>query len=216
MKPKKNLKVFVTTAMLAAVAGVLMSLEVSVPLMPPFYKLDFSDVPTLIGLFAYGPWSALAIEVLKIVIKLFTVGTNSAYVGELANLIGAFLFIFPIWWVYRGLKQTRTAGKVALCVSVPIRVAVSCAINAFITLPLYAKATGMDMNTLVRAVAGVNPSITDLRTFIVLATVPFNLLKDGLNAVIGYLLYATLEKVHVFEKKPAPKAGSLDWEAERK
>ena len=38
MKPKKNLKVFVTTAMLAAVAGVLMSLEVSVPLMPPFFN----------------------------------------------------------------------------------------------------------------------------------------------------------------------------------
>ena len=29
------------TAMLAALAGVLMSLEISVPMMPPFYKVEF-------------------------------------------------------------------------------------------------------------------------------------------------------------------------------
>ena len=39
------------TAMLAALAGVLMSLEISVPMMPPFYKVDFSDVPSVIALF---------------------------------------------------------------------------------------------------------------------------------------------------------------------
>lgn len=33
--------------MLAAVAGALMSLEFSVPMMPPFYKIDFSDVPSI-------------------------------------------------------------------------------------------------------------------------------------------------------------------------
>ena len=37
--------------MLAAVAGVLMSLEFSVPMMPPFYKVDFSDVPSVIAVF---------------------------------------------------------------------------------------------------------------------------------------------------------------------
>lgn len=29
----------------------LMSLEFSVPLMPPFYKVDFSDVPSIVAVF---------------------------------------------------------------------------------------------------------------------------------------------------------------------
>ena len=69
------------TALLAAVAGVLMSLEFSVPLMPVFYKVDFSDVPAVIALFAMGPASGLAVEVVKVLIKVVTVGTNSNFVG---------------------------------------------------------------------------------------------------------------------------------------
>ena len=55
-----------------------MSLEISIPIMPPFYKLDFSDVPSISALFAYGPVSGGAVEVTKILIKLITVGTNTA------------------------------------------------------------------------------------------------------------------------------------------
>lgn len=49
------------TAMLSAVAFVLMFLEFSVPIMPPFIKMDLSDLPELIGAFAMGPVSGVAI-----------------------------------------------------------------------------------------------------------------------------------------------------------
>ena len=74
MKTKQNVSYLVTTAMLAALAGALMSLEISVPMMPPFYKLDFSDVPSVIALFLMGPASAAWVEVIKLLIKLVTVG----------------------------------------------------------------------------------------------------------------------------------------------
>lgn len=198
---RRNLKSIVSTAMLAAVAGVLMSVEFSVPFMPPFYKIDFSDVPTIIGLFAFGPASAFAIEVIKIMIKLITVGTNSAYVGELANLIGIFIFILPIWFTFKAMKQTKKAAKISLIVSVPVRVAFSCFVNACITLPLYAAAMGMSLEQVVQAVAYVNPAITNLTTFLVLATIPFNLVKGILNASIGYVMYERLAKANVFEQK---------------
>ena len=72
-----KIRTLVYTALLAAIAGVLMSLEFSLPMMPPFYKIDFSDSPSLIALFTLGPWPAFAVEVIKILIKLATVGTNS-------------------------------------------------------------------------------------------------------------------------------------------
>ena len=84
---KWSIQKLIYTAMLAAVAGVLMSLEFSVPMMPPFYKVDFSDVPSVIAVFLMGPVSGICVEVIKLLIKLITVGTNTMYVGELANLV---------------------------------------------------------------------------------------------------------------------------------
>ena len=40
------------TAMLSAVAFVLMYLEIAIPIMPSFIKFDFSDLPALLGSFA--------------------------------------------------------------------------------------------------------------------------------------------------------------------
>ena len=78
---KWSIQKLIYTAMLAAVAGVLMSLEFSVPMMPPFYKVDFSDVPSVIAVFLMGPVSGICVEVIKLLIKLITVGTNTMYVG---------------------------------------------------------------------------------------------------------------------------------------
>lgn len=44
----------VVTAMLSAVAAVLMFLEFSVPIMPSFIKLDISELPALLASFPWG------------------------------------------------------------------------------------------------------------------------------------------------------------------
>ncbi|MEI3220077.1 MAG: ECF transporter S component [Lachnoclostridium sp.] len=192
-----NLQKLVVTAMLAAVAGVLMSLEISVPVIPPFYKVDFSDVPSIIAVFLLGPVSGMCVELIKILIKLLTVGTNTMYVGEFANLIGIVLFIVPLWFVYKRVGEGKKGIKIALAASVPIRIAFSCFVNAFITLPLYAAAMGMTMDQVVQTVGAVNPAIKNLPGFIIMATIPFNLLKNTLNCVVGYLLYERLKAAHV-------------------
>ena len=202
MKQKWSVQEMIMTGMLAAVAGVLMSFEFSVPMMPPFYKVDFSDVPSIIALFTMGPSSAVCVEVIKILIKLITVGTNSMYVGELANLLGVVLFVAPIWVIYVKGERTVKAAITALAVSLPIRIVFSCFLNACITLPLYAKAMGLPLNDVVRSVAAVNPMIQDLPTFLILATIPFNALKIALNYIAGYALFERL-RVLSFVRKAA-------------
>lgn len=192
MKNSVAIKKMVITAMLAAVAGVLMSFEFALPMMPPFYKVDFSDVPSVIALFSMGPAAGAAVEIIKIAIKLLTIGTSTMYVGDLANLIGVALFIIPTWLIYKKRGMTLKASREALVVSLPIRIAMSCCVNAFITLPLYASAMGISLNEVVQMVASVNPAIKDLTTFIVLATIPFNFIKLFLNYFIANMLYARL------------------------
>ena len=197
---KWSIQKLIYTAMLAAVAGVLMSLEFSVPMMPPFYKVDFSDVPSVIAVFLMGPVSGICVEVIKLLIKLITVGTNTMYVGELANLIAAFLFVWPLWFLYQKLGANRKAAVEALLLSIVIRAACACFINANITLPLYAKAMSLPLDEVIRMVASVNPAIKDLNGFIILATIPFNVLKVGLNYIVGQLLFVRLRAAKIVPK----------------
>ena len=192
---KWSIQKLIYTAMLAAVAGVLMSLEFSVPMMPPFYKVDFSDVPSLIALFLMGPVPAVCVEVIKVLIKLVTVGTSTMFVGDLANIISIVMYVLPVWFIYKKMGKTRKAGITALAASIPLRVAFACFVNACITLPLYAKAMEMPLDGVIQIVAAVNPAIHDLTSFVVLATIPFNVLKIGLNYVVGFLLYGSLCKI---------------------
>ncbi len=197
---KWSIQKLIYTAMLAAVAGVLMSLEFSVPMMPPFYKVDFSDVPSVIAVFMMGPVSGLCVEVIKLLIKLITVGTNTMYVGELANLISAVLFVWPLWFIYRKLGENRKAAIEALLISIVIRTACECFVNANITLPLYAKAMSLPLDEVIRMVASVNPAIKDLNGFIIMATIPFNVLKIGLNYIVGQLLFVRLRAAKIVPK----------------
>ncbi|SDB24515.1 MULTISPECIES: ECF transporter S component [unclassified Butyrivibrio] len=191
-KNKFTTKQIVLTGMLAALAGVLMSLEISVPMMPPFYKFDFSDVPAIIALFLMGPAEGALVEIIKLVVKLLLTGTNSMYVGELVNLMAIILFIIPTWIVYKKMGQTRKAAMVALIVSVVIRTGAACFLNACISLPLYAKAMGVSLDDVVKMVGGVNARIQNLQTFIIYATIPFNVVKLAINSFIGYAVYDRL------------------------
>lgn len=203
----------ITTGMLAAIAGVLMSFEISLPMMPPFYKLDFSDVPSIIALFLMGPASATAVEIIKILIKMFTVGTNSMYVGEVANIIGIVLFILPTWLIYKFRGKTLRAAVEALVASIFIRIGFSCLVNAFITLPLYCRANETTMEAVIGFVGTINPKIKNLPTFIVLGTIPFNFIKNTLNCAIGYVLFDRLVKIPSIKNIEVECIGRVNQEA---
>ena len=80
-------------AMLSAIAFVLMFLEFSVPIMPPFIKMDLSDLPALLGAFAMGPVSGVMICLIKNLMHLFLSSTGG--VGELSNFILGACFVLP-------------------------------------------------------------------------------------------------------------------------
>ena len=63
--------------MFAAIAAVLMFIEFPLPIAPSFYKLDFSEVPVMIGTFCYGPIAGIAIEFIKIAVKTVIKGTQT-------------------------------------------------------------------------------------------------------------------------------------------
>ena len=100
-----NVSKLVKIAMLAAVATVLMLVEFPLPFIaPPFYELDFSEVPVLIGAFAMGPLAGAIIELIKILLNFVLNGTVTAGVGELGNFIVGCALIVPAAMIYKKSK----------------------------------------------------------------------------------------------------------------
>ena len=80
-----SIRKIAVVAVLSAMAGVLMVLEIPLPFLPPFYKLDFGELPALMGGFALGPVAGVAVEALKVFIKMLIKGTTTLGIGDLTN-----------------------------------------------------------------------------------------------------------------------------------
>ena len=89
-----NVRKLTGTAMLGAVAAVLMYLEFPIPIMPSFVKLDVSELPALLAAYAYGPLSGIAVCLIKNLIKLPS--TSTAAVGELFNFAYVVMYHLPL------------------------------------------------------------------------------------------------------------------------
>ena len=96
------------TAMLSAIAFILMYLEIPLPMiMPDFIKFDFSDLPALIGTFAFRAVSGVIICLIKNLLHLMV--SKSMFVGELSNFILGCAFVIPAGLIYH-FKKTKMGG----------------------------------------------------------------------------------------------------------
>jgi len=67
--------------------------------------------------------------------------------------------------------------------------------NAYVLLPVYAKAFGMPLNALVEMGTAINAKITSVSTLILFAVTPFNLLKGVLVSLIVFLIYKKISPI---------------------
>ncbi len=178
----------------SAIAAVLMYLEIPLWFAPPFYEIDFSEVPVLICAFAYGPVAGVIAEFLKIVLKLFLKGTSTAFVGDLANFIIGCTMILPSSIIYH-VKKTRRTALAGMTAGTAIMTVFGSVFNAVYLLPTFAKLYGMPLEAIIGMGTAVNAGITNVTTLVLFAVVPFNLLKGAAVSGITFLLYKKISPV---------------------
>ena len=171
-----------------------MAFEIPLPFAPAFYKIDFSEVPALIGCFAMGPAAGAMIELIKIVLHLLISGTSTAGVGDIANFAIGCAFILPAAWIYKA-KHSRKSAMIGMAVGTVFMAFIGCFLNAYVLLPAYAKAFSMPIDALVGMGTAVNGHITNLLTFVVFAVAPFNLLKGVMVSVVVLLIYKKISPI---------------------
>lgn len=181
-------KTMVQIGLLSAAAIVLMLFEIPLWFAPPFYKIDFSEVPVIVGALALGPIAGVLIELIKIMLNFLIDGTLTAGVGELANFLIGSALVVPPAMIYKKNK-TRKSAMIGLAVGTIFMTALGCVLNAYLLLPAYATAFQWDIEKLIAMGTAVNPNINSLWTFIFFAVAPFNLLKGLLVSVITLVIY---------------------------
>ena len=174
--------------MLSALAFIIMYFEVPLPFLPSFYKIDFSEVPVLIGGFAMGPVAAAIIEAVKVILHLVIKGTPTAGIGDFANFIIGCGLVVPASIVYK-YHKSRKSAMIGMTVGVLVMAIVGGLLNAFVLLPAYAAAFHMPMEAIIGMGTSVNPAIVDLPTLVLFATTPLNLIKGILASILTLLLY---------------------------
>lgn len=180
--------------MFSAIAAVLMVIEVPVPFAPPFYGLDLSELPALIGTFAFGPVAGVLIEFCKIVLKIIFKPTTTAFVGELANFVIGCSFLLPASAVYL-LHKTKKHAVIAVIAGTLSMTVFGTAFNGIYLLPKFAQLFGLPLEQIIAMGTQINGAIGNITTFVVFAVAPLNLLKGGLVSVITMLLYKKISPI---------------------
>ena len=163
-------------AMLSALGCILLVIEFPIFPATPWLKLNFSDLPTLLASFMFGPVSGIIVNAVKVGITLLARGTSSGFVGDISNLISGTLYALTAGIIYKirkdkiGAILALAAGSFVFCVSM-----ILC--NAFILLPAY----GITEKT----------AIVPL----LLWTLLFNVIKTVATSLLTFLLYKKTHKL---------------------
>lgn len=185
----------VVAAMLSAVAFVLMFLEIPIPaLIPPFVKLDISDLPALLGAFALGPVYGVVIELVKNLLHILIKGTTSAYIGELCNFLLGAVFTGVAGWIYRR-KKSRSHAALGSIAGAVLMAAISVPVNFFIVYPAYVVCYGMPMDAIVAMYQAILPSANSLILCLTIFNMPFTFCKGMLDVALCFLIYKPLSPV---------------------
>ncbi len=180
----RSIRFLVVTAVLGAVSAVLMMLSFSVPFMPSFIKLDFSELPALIASFSMGPVSGILVCLIKNLINLTM--TTTGGVGELSNFVLGVCLVLPAGLIYRH-RKTRASALVGALVGSLCMALVSLPSNYYVMYPFYSRF--MPIERIIEMYQAIVPGVDGLFSCLLFFNVPFTFLKGALDTVLTFLIY---------------------------
>ena len=178
------------TAVMAAVATVLMFISFKVPFMPSFISLDFSELPALIAAFTLGPWSGMAVCFVKNLVNLTQSMTGG--VGELSNFIIGSAFVVTAGLIY-SKRRNFVSAIIGSVLGALAMAGLGLFSNYYFVYPIYTNI--MPMEAILGMYKAINPAVDSLWEALLLFNVPFTFFKGMLSVFVTLLTYKKLEPV---------------------
>ena len=183
------------TAMLSAVAFVLMFLEFPIPsLIPSFVKMDLSDLPELLAAFSLGPAYGVAVALLKNILHIIFKGTSSAYIGELCNFTLGAAFAVTAGLIYQ-IKKTRGGALFGSLAGALAMALLSVPLNYFIVYPAYVVFYKLPMEVIIGMYQAILPAADNLFKCLVIFNMPFTFSKGVFCVFLCFLIYKPLSPI---------------------
>jgi len=185
-----SVRFIAVTAMLSAVAFVLMFFDFSIPIIPSFIKMDVSELPALVAAFALGPVSGVLVCLIKNLIHLAM--TTTGGIGEVCNFFLGAAFVLPAGLIYKAKKSKKTA-LIGAVVGAVVMGLFSIPLNYFLTYPVYYNF--MPEEVILGAYQAINPSVKSILQCLIVFNMPFTIVKGFLSAAITMVIYKPLSPI---------------------
>lgn len=169
--------------LLAAMAVILYYIEIPVV---AFYKLDLSTMPAILAGFAMGPVQGAAVVIVKNLVHML--GTSTACVGEMADILMSCAFVIPASLLYRRNRTRKGAVRAMLAGGAAMTVA-GVLVNYFILIPAYQVLMNLPLEVIIGMGQKVLSFVDSTLKLVIFITAPFNLLKAAVLSGTTYLLY---------------------------
>lgn len=171
----KRVRRLVGVGVIGAAAFIMLFFEIPLPFLPPFLKIDFSDVIVLLGTFIYGPLAGCLIAIIRSSLHFLFTGANlPSLIGDIAGIMASVAFILPMYYGFKRFKNWQRYLVILLAIS-SMTITMILA-NWLFVLPLYMQLMGMQLGM-------------SMTHYLLFALLPFNLIKGILVSVVFEIVY---------------------------
>lgn len=149
---------------------------ISFPILPfvSYMKVDFSDIPVLLGMVMFGPLGGILIAAIKGLLYWLMTGVDIAnFIGVAASFVASVSYLLPIYCILKYVKKYKTVTRLILAViagTVSLSV-IMALLNTFILIPVYMAVLHMKITI-------------PLSQMVLFGVVPFNLIKGILVGAV--------------------------------
>ena len=173
----------VGVACLGALAFILMMFEFPIIPVASYLKIDFSDIPVLLGGYLYGPFAGVSVALIKCflhaMVKGFAIGD---LIGVGSDFISSMALLLPFCYVWR---RTEWSFKRQMLTAIPLATLVLTVVmsllNLWVITPLYMAVWHWQSSLPVAQLVAVG-------------VLPFNLIKGLLLSIVFALIAAHLRQ----------------------
>lgn len=181
----KRTKKLTIIGILAAVAWVVSTLSFPILYWAPFLKIDFSDIPILLGMYVYGPLAGISIAAIRSLLSYVATGGEAGLpIGDVTAFVATLSYTLPIYYLIKNKKPKISYSIITSIVATMSLTITMVILNWLVIAPLYMRVMGFD----------VGP----MREYLAISVLPFNLLK---GAIVSFIFFGLFYQLHSYLEK---------------
>lgn len=191
---KLGTKFIVRVGVFGAIAAVLyIFIKIPLPIFPSFLEIHIDEIPIFIAGFAYGPFAAVCVTLIKTIIKLPL--TSTLGVGEFCDLLFTLAFILPATIIYKR-HRTFKGALAGLGIGAIVQIFTAVIGNIYLILPFYMEVMEFSEEAILGMCQKANPAINNVGwAYGTFAVLPFNAIKDSAVIAITLIVYKSIRRI---------------------